>query len=324
MIKVSVIIPTFNRGYILAEAIQSVLDQTYPHFELIIIDDGSTDGTMAVVAGFQDARIRFAQHPKNAGVAAARNTGLAVAQGDLICFLDSDDLYKPEKLQVQVRFMDEHPEVGGVFSVLEWIRGARHVQSMLSGYPAFCRLLQKIRSGDEMIFPQHELYVCFLEEMPVKLDATMLRRDSVQNARPFQPSWQSGEDWEFLLRFARTNGLGYVDHALAMVRTMPDSTLGRHKAKDAQSLLERFILEKVQLQDDWKALEAIRRGIANHARELGSCCLDDGERGRAFRAYWRGFVHSNDPKLLTRCAGAVLPRRARQLAKRLRIRKGRA
>ncbi|HVB56403.1 MAG TPA: glycosyltransferase [Candidatus Acidoferrales bacterium] len=318
MIKVSVIIPTFNRGYILAEAIQSVLHQTYLHFELIIIDDGSTDGTAAVVAGFEDARIRFVQHPKNAGVSAAQNTGIAHARGTLIAFFASDDLWKPEKLQLQVRFMDEHPEVGGVFSDLEWISGTRHVQSMLSGYPAFCQLLQRSRSGDEMIFPQHELYLCLLEEMPVKLQATILRRDRVQKAGPFQESWQSGEDWEFLLRFTRTNALGYVDRALTVQRTMPDSMLGRHKREDAQSLLERFILEKVQVQDDSKALAAIRRGIANHARELGSCCLDDGERRRAFGAYWRGFAHSNDPKLLTLCAGAVLPRRARQLAKRLR------
>src|SRR5580704_3101162 len=99
MLKVSVIIPAFNRGYIIAEAVQSVLDQTYAHIEeIIVVDDGSTDNTAAVVRSFKDRRIRVIQHATNRGVAAARNTGLDVARGDLISFLDSDDFWKKEKI----------------------------------------------------------------------------------------------------------------------------------------------------------------------------------------------------------------------------------
>src|ERR1039457_2632426 len=123
MIKASVIVPTFNRGYILGEAIQSILDQTYPLFEVIIVDDGSTDDTVEVVNRFKDGRVRLIQHSMNSGVAAARNSGLKAAQGDLISFLDSDDLWSPDKLALEVKFLAGHPEVDGVFTDLR-VEGA--------------------------------------------------------------------------------------------------------------------------------------------------------------------------------------------------------
>jgi len=317
-VKVSVIIPTYNRAYILPEAVESVLRQTYSNFELIIVDDGSTDETAHVVSKFSDFRIRFVQRAKNGGVAAAKNTGLEVAGGEFIATLDSDDLWRPEKLELQARFLDEHPHVGGVFSDLEWIRGTQHVGSMLSAYPVFTRLLRDSLRQGVSVFSQHALYVCLLEEMPVKLQASTLRRDCVKKIGVFEESWRSGEDWEFVLRFARQNALGYLDRALAVQRTMADSTLGRHQKLDAVFLMERFIQEKQQLRGDPEALAAVRRGIAHHAKELGSQCLDEGDRVSAVKAYWRGFYESLDVKLLARAVATPLPRSAWAVAKRLR------
>lgn len=115
MPEVSVIIATYNRADLLPRAIQSVLDQTYQDFELIVVDDGSTDNTREVVESFEDGRIRYIWQ-ENQERAVARNTGIAASNGQYITFLDSDDCYLPGKLSLQVPVLDAHPDKGMVVS----------------------------------------------------------------------------------------------------------------------------------------------------------------------------------------------------------------
>src|SRR2546427_4231674 len=110
---VSVVIPVYNGERYLADAIQSVLDQTYQNLEVIVVDDGSTDGSAAVAKRFGDA-IRYVRQA-NGGVCQARNTGISVARGTYLAFLDQDDLWLPDKLAVQVAYLESHPEVGAVY-----------------------------------------------------------------------------------------------------------------------------------------------------------------------------------------------------------------
>lgn len=105
---VSIIMPSWNTGRFIAESIQSVLDQTYPDWELLIVDDCSTDNTDEVVASFHDDRIRYLHNAHNSGAALTRNYALREAKGEWIAFLDSDDLWAPEKLEHQIAFMKEH------------------------------------------------------------------------------------------------------------------------------------------------------------------------------------------------------------------------
>lgn len=105
---VSVIMPSWNTGKFIAESIQSVIDQTYENWELIIVDDCSTDNTDEVVAEFTDKRIRYFKNEKNSGAAISRNRALREARGEWIAFLDSDDLWSPNKLEKQISFMNEH------------------------------------------------------------------------------------------------------------------------------------------------------------------------------------------------------------------------
>jgi len=117
---VSVIMPTFNRADWLAESIGSVLGQTYPHLELIVVDDGSTDCTAEVVQGFGQAlTYRWDDHR---GVSAARNRGVAAAQGTLIGFLDSDDVWQPGKVAAQVALFQQQPDVQVCYTDEIWIR----------------------------------------------------------------------------------------------------------------------------------------------------------------------------------------------------------
>ncbi len=116
---VSVIIPVYNGTEALSRAIRSVLAQTYPHFELIIVDDGSLESVETIVRSFQDDRIIYLRHTENKGVSAARNTGMQKARGSFLAFLDSDDEFLPEKLEVQIKvFEGLSQDIGLVLSNL--------------------------------------------------------------------------------------------------------------------------------------------------------------------------------------------------------------
>src|SRR5215831_9468158 len=111
---VSVVIPTYNNARFLPEALDSLLGQTYRDFELIVVDDGSTDDTLEVLKPYRHL-IRYVRK-ENGGPASARNLGIRHASGELIAFQDADDIWLPDKLQLQVDYLREHPEVGLVFS----------------------------------------------------------------------------------------------------------------------------------------------------------------------------------------------------------------
>jgi glycosyltransferase involved in cell wall biosynthesis len=126
MVRVTVIIPTYNRCEMVSRAISSVLAQDMKDFHLIVVDDGSTDGTQAVLASFGD-HIRHVRHPYNQGVSAARNTGIRLADTPYIAFLDSDDFWMKEKLKEQVRFFRENPSAVACQTEEIWIRDGRRV-----------------------------------------------------------------------------------------------------------------------------------------------------------------------------------------------------
>ena len=130
MPKVSVIIPTYNRLPFLKEAIDSVLAQNVEDVELMVVDDGSTDGTGEEIKRY-GGRVKLLQHAENRGVSAARNRGIRYSRGKYIAFLDSDDLWVKGKLKVQVDFLDENPQYPMCYTDEIWIRKGRRVNPML-------------------------------------------------------------------------------------------------------------------------------------------------------------------------------------------------
>ena len=121
MPKVSIVIPAYNHEKYVRECIQSVLDQTYQDFEIIITDDGSSDGTVNVIKEFDDSRIQLYTHANNKGVCTAINNCIQKAVGEYIAVLNSDDAWEPTKLEKQVKYLDSHPEIGAVFSKVAFI-----------------------------------------------------------------------------------------------------------------------------------------------------------------------------------------------------------
>ncbi len=143
---VSIVMPTYNCGRFIAESINSVLEQTYTNWELLIVDDCSSDNTAEVIASFKDLRIHYQCHERNSGAAVTRNTALRMAKGHYIAFLDSDDLWEPSKLEKQIQFMEQN---GYEFSYTKYqeidndsnptgviISGPKHVTK--AGMNAFC------------------------------------------------------------------------------------------------------------------------------------------------------------------------------------------
>lgn len=143
---VSIIMPAFRTATTIAESIESVLAQTYKNFELLIIDDCSTDETSYIVEQFllKDDRIKLIKKDTNQGVAMARNTGLDQAQGDFVAFLDSDDLWLPKKLQLQIEAVQKYKDVEVVFGSYYRFndKGLEHLVSAPSGYLEFNDLLK--------------------------------------------------------------------------------------------------------------------------------------------------------------------------------------
>jgi len=117
-VTASVVIPTYNRGRVVGDAIESALAQTHRHLEVIVVDDGSTDATRERVWRIRDDRLRYVRR-EHAGVSAARNAAIRAANGDLVSFLDSDDLWKRDKLESDIFTLTRYPSAGGVFSDLE-------------------------------------------------------------------------------------------------------------------------------------------------------------------------------------------------------------
>jgi glycosyltransferase involved in cell wall biosynthesis len=305
--RVSVVIPTYNRAHTVGEAVASVLAQHLGDLELIVVDDGSTDATGDVLARVHDPRLRYLAG-RHAGVAAARNLGVAHACADLIAFLDSDDLWHPDKLAREVAFLDRHPEAAAVFSDLEKLDGGR-------AYPSFMRetsvLGARLRGGacpDGLVFSIREMRLILLEEVPVKPSALTLRRSVFERAGGFDERWSSSEDWEFLLRLARDHRLGYLDRPLAVLRVGADSLHRLDQARGDRAMIGLLLRERASLRGDREARAAVARGLVSRVKHFGWHLVDHGRRPEAAAVFLRGFLATGAPGLLGRAAAALVPR----------------
>ncbi len=227
MPTVSIIIPTYNREHLLGRAIQSVLDQTYQNFELIIVDDGSTDDTEKLVKSFNSEKIRYIRHGENKGPSAARNTGIQSAKGDYIAFQDSDDEWMPRKLEKQIRaFETASPAVGIVYT------GRYRIINDKKDYAPPTKWTPK--DGD--IFSSL-LKVCF-----VCTPVVLVKRDCFERAGMFDERFPPFEDWELFLRMSRYYQFKYINEPLVIKYRQPDSITENQSAciKGLKQMLETY------------------------------------------------------------------------------------
>ena len=243
--RVSVIVPTFNRAALLVEAVDSVLAQQGVAFELIVVDDGSTDDTSDVLAGY-GSRIKVIPQ-ENRGVSAARNRGVAAGRGELIAFLDSDDLWLPGKLRAQVAYMDAHPELGICQTEEIWIRDGRRVNPR-----------RRHRKTAGMFF-ERSLELCL-----VSPSAVMLRRELFEAAGGFDEDLPACEDYDLWLRIGRRHPVGLIDAPMVVKRGGHPDQLSRRPG------LDRYRIRAIAKLLDGGLLDAAQRQAA--LRVLASKC----------------------------------------------------
>jgi glycosyltransferase involved in cell wall biosynthesis len=302
---VSVVIPTFNRAHTIGAALSSVLDQEFADLECLVVDDGSTDDTAAVVAGFQDPRVRYIAG-RHAGVSAARNLGVGRARGDIIAFLDSDDLWRRDKLGRDVSFLRGHPDVDAVFTDLEKHDGGAVYSSFMRQTAVFSTRLNGHRKQEGVPLSQREMFLVLLQEVPIKPSALTIRRAAFEATGGFDESWSSSEDWEFLLRFARARRFGYIDQPLAVLRVGRDSLHRLDQERGETAMIRLLHDQRAVVRDDGEARDALRRGLIARVKHFGWHYRALGRRGAAARVLLNGFRLTGSPGLLLRAIAALL------------------
>lgn len=234
--RVSVIIPTFNSAGMVLEAVESVLGQTVPADEIIVVDDGSTDETAEVLAPYFD-RIRYLKQ-ENQGVAAARNRGIAEATGDLIAFLDADDVWHSRKLELQVRVISERPEVGMVGTrIFDWpgaVSEMKYKQNQIYSRVAWWELVVRNR---------------------FTASSVMVRRALLEKVGPFDEQLQGPEDLDLWLRIAEVAEVGNLRAALTGYRAVAGSLSQRAVTMEAGV---RRILRKLEERGAWRGRSLLR------------------------------------------------------------------
>ena len=203
MKQVSIILPTYNRAHCIGRAVESVLDQTYPAWELLVIDDGSTDNTEERIADYaaSDGRVRYCRQACNRGVSAARNEGIRQARYEYIAFQDSDDAWRADKLEKQMRVFEESPEAGLVYCAMQ---GTRQDGSAVRIPDA--SIDRRLLHGN--------LYELLLQGNVIDAPTAVGRQSCLEKCGGFDESLSCLEDWELFLRIAEAYEIGYVDEAL--------------------------------------------------------------------------------------------------------------
>jgi glycosyltransferase involved in cell wall biosynthesis len=205
---VSVIIPTYNRSRLLRLATESVLAQTYPNIEIIVVDDGSTDDTSTVVAQCAErGQVTYIKQA-NQGVAAARNTGIRVASGEYLNFLDHDDLFAPTKIERQVHVLESRPEISLVHCRYDFIDEGGNFLSRVG------------------VLPEEELFRTLVCGCRIWSGAPLLRRQCLDQVGMFDTRLAGVDEWDMWLRIARA---GYqfacIQEPLGAYRILPDSAI---------------------------------------------------------------------------------------------------
>ena len=210
-VKISVVLPTFNRANLVSRAIKSVLAQSYEYFEFIIVDDCSDDNTKEIVDSFTDPRIRYISHEKNSGASAARNTGIKAARGDYIAFLDSDDEWFPHKLEKQLAmFRGGSSKLGAVGSGRKiQTRKARgyHFKEIIPGGEFGCiyrKLLTKHGPPGSSCWPGGT-------------PAIMIKKECFEKIGLFDESLMAAQDYDLFIRLARHYHFDAVREPLVVV-----------------------------------------------------------------------------------------------------------
>lgn len=234
---VSIIIPTYNRRDFLREAIRSVLEQSFRDFELIVVDDGSDDGTREMIQREFPGLLTYL-YQENQGVSRARNRGLKLAQGEFVAFLDSDDLWLPRKLERQMAFMQSHPEAQICYTDEIWIRRRVRVNPK-----------KKHAKYSGWIYPRC-LPLCIISP-----SSALMRRGLLEEVGGFDEELPVCEDYDLWLRISARHPIHFLPEKLIVKRGGHQDQLSRRWGNDiwrVKALLK--MLKDPSLRPDWRRM----------------------------------------------------------------------
>lgn len=263
--KVSIVIPTYNRADFLPKAIQSVLNQTYRNWEIIIIDDGSTDNTEGIVKSYKEARIRYILHKSNLGLSAARNTGIKNSRGEYIAFLDSDDEWFPEKISCQMNIFQKEDSKCGVVCT--------------GGYRIKDNQIISIKSVPINIDSFNEK---FLFKNITWTSSVLVKKECFKKAGLFDENLESCEDWDMWIRIAKYYKFIFLE--------MPLTKYVIHSGQLSENLLKKINARKrilFKYQDELKNRKFV---YSHHYYKIGNLCCLSGKTREGRKYLFKGIL----------------------------------
>ncbi|MFO1418578.1 MAG: glycosyltransferase family A protein [Methylotetracoccus sp.] len=287
MPSVSVVIPSYNRAALLREAIASVLAQTFADIEIIVVDDGSTDGTGDVVAEFsRDSRIRYIAQ-MNAGVSAARNTGIDAATGALVAFLDSDDLWVPDHLARLVAALEQTPDAMFAFANFRFIGDDEEAAAYNRSFAhSVGRFLERafVRAGDGVRLSGANLLQTLFEiGFPFRIQGSMFRRSFLESwGLRFDPRISYTEEAQLVMEAALRGRCAFVDDPGVLIRRH-DENLGDRCYEGKISASYKHRIARMKAVFDGASLSrGERRALRGSMAQMGDYVM----RERAARGGW--------------------------------------
>lgn len=289
--EVTVLLATYNRAYCLGRAIDSILNQTFRNFELVVIDDGSADDTASLVASYDDPRLKFIRHDENCGQAKRLNEGIRASKAPYIAFQDSDDEWLPRKLETEVEVMRTMPPSVGVV----YTNRLRHE---LDGRKYVWRSPHH-RPEDGLVFDRAlDDSVSFIGPQ-----ASLIRRECFDKAGFMDETLVRNKDWELFVRISKYYLFYHIDEVHVNYFVSSDSYSAMGEKAGVESLEKIF----------FKHLDEYRKNpplLAKRTYWIGSYHMRDGEaaKGRAF--LWRAVrAQPFDPRYALAAAAALLGQR---------------
>lgn len=266
---VSIIIPSYNYGRFIGRALNSVLSQSYQDYEIIIVDDASTDDTKDVVGKYNDPRIRYIVHPVNCGPSKARNTGIEASKGRYIAFLDSDDIWMPEKIESQIGLFQNGPDNLGVVYTNMKVCDETTSKTFSTHFFAYRgKVLQSL-----------------LEVNHVGNSGVMIKKECFAKAGLFDVSMRLCEDWDMWIRVACFDQFDCIEQPLF--------TLFTHSSNSSANLKQMISGRETLLQ---KHAALYRRYPKIHSLQyyiLGIQCFREGLMARGRKHFLRALKYSD-------------------------------
>lgn len=244
---VSIIIPTYNRAHSIMDSINSVLNQTYPYFELLIIDDGSTDGTETLIKSINDDRVKYYKTTHNNGASAARNYGISVANYKYIAFHDSDDIWLPEKLEKQMSLITSDSSLGMVYCQMLCHNVNKEMTTNSAVLTPDDSIPESQKSG--MIFEY------LLKRNIIGIPTMLIRKECLTRVGILNESYKALEDWELALRIAKEYPIGFINEPLYVYNISSSGNVSANHAAYFEArinMLDSFRedMEKYSIFDD--------------------------------------------------------------------------